>query len=375
VLAVNSLLACTSQDPSHFQSLVGTHHIDDEDGLVYETTRVVTRKGFFVAFRRLVTSEETKPREEATPIHIADVARMTAALLAPPLDDSVSRAHIIPSCDVPDASAKGNITLNPDRKLEAPLDVPSPSSFIPGWNSQGRLATETPVDKRRRLSQGLELRTNEQSEFSTPQRRGRSKRKPDMNLLFLLCLHMCCPQSCSQALKSPDVEMWQPSMAAELDTLQNKRGCWVVAPYPKQKQNYLRCHFVYKIKMKQGKVEKYKSRLVVDGSQQVSGIDYTASFAPVVKYSTLRIFLAIAAVYRMQVHQLDVESAFIYAPLAEDVYMHPHPAMNISKGYCLKLLKLVWTAPSPTELEYPLTRIYRITWTATESAGSLHLCW
>jgi hypothetical protein len=51
--------------PGHFQSLVGTHHIDEEDGLVYETTRVVTRKGFIVAFRRLVTSEETKPREEA----------------------------------------------------------------------------------------------------------------------------------------------------------------------------------------------------------------------------------------------------------------------------------------------------------------------
>jgi hypothetical protein len=82
--------------------------------------------------------------------------------------------------------------------------------------------------------------------------------------------------------------------------------------------------------------------LVVDGSQQVSGIDYTASFAAVVKYTTLRIILAIAAVYWMQVHQLDVESAFIYAPLAEDVYMHPHPAMNISKGYCLKLLKSLY---------------------------------
>ena len=89
-------MAAESQDPSTFQSLVGTHHIDDEDGLVYETTRVVTRKGFIVAYRRLVTSEETKPREEATPIHIADVARMTAALLAPPLDDSVRSAPITP---------------------------------------------------------------------------------------------------------------------------------------------------------------------------------------------------------------------------------------------------------------------------------------
>jgi hypothetical protein len=94
--------------------------------------------------------------------------------------------------------------------------------------------------------------------------------------------------------------------------------------------------------MKQGKVDRYKSRLVVDGSKQVSGIDYKDSFAPVVKYTTLRIFLAIAAVYSMQVHQLDVESAFIYAPLVEVVYMHPHPAMTIPRGHCIRLLKSLY---------------------------------
>ena len=44
------------------------------------------------------------------------------------------------------------------------------------------------------------------------------------------------------------------------------------------------------------------------------GTDCTDSFAPAVKYITLRIYLAIAAVHRMHVHQLGVESAFIYAP-------------------------------------------------------------
>ena len=44
----------------------------------------------------------------------------------------------------------------------------------------------------------------------------------------------------------------------------------------------------------------------------------------------------------MQVHQIDVESAFIYAPLSEVVYMHPHPAMNLPPGHCVRLLKSLY---------------------------------
>ena len=39
--------------------------------------------------------------------------------------------------------------------------------------------------------------------------------------------------------------------------------------------NLLRCHFVFKIKFKNGKVDRLKSRLVVDGSQQHKGVDYS----------------------------------------------------------------------------------------------------
>ena len=51
--------------------------------------------------------------------------------------------------------------------------------------------------------------------------------------------------------------------------------------------------------MKDGPIDRYKSRLVVDGSKQVSGIDYTDNFAPVVKHTTVRMFLAIAAIHSM----------------------------------------------------------------------------
>ena len=130
-------------------------------------------------------------------------------------------------------------------------------------------------------------------------------------------------------------------MKEEIDVLWRKRKCWTVVKIPAG-VNLLRCHFVYKIKFKNGKVDRLKSRLVVDGSQQHKGIDYSDTFAPVVKYTTFRLFVAICAIFKMQIHQLDVKNAFIYAPLEEEVYVVPHPEMKIALGYCLKLLRFLY---------------------------------
>ena len=56
------------------------------------------------------------------------------------------------------------------------------------------------------------------------------------------------------------------------------------------------------------------------------------------KVTTFRLMLALAKVLNLQIHQLDVDSAFLYADLKEDVYMTPPPGTNIPNGYCLKLL-------------------------------------
>ena len=55
-----------------FKFLVGTRHLDDEDGMIYETTRVVNRRGYIVAYRRLVTNQGDLIREEKVPIHADD---------------------------------------------------------------------------------------------------------------------------------------------------------------------------------------------------------------------------------------------------------------------------------------------------------------
>ena len=81
-----------------------------------------------------------------------------------------------------------------------------------------------------------------------------------------------------------------------------------------------------------GKVVKWKSRLIIIGCSQIEGIDFTETFASVTKAITFRLMMALAHVLQLHVHQLDVDSAFLYADLDEEIWMLPTPDMDLTQG-------------------------------------------
>lgn len=83
----------------------------------------------------------------------------------------------------------------------------------------------------------------------------------------------------------------------------------------------------------------HKARLVAVGSNQKDGIDFTETFAPVVKPTTIRIVLSIAVNKGWKLHQLDVSNAFFHGILQEDVYMH-QPSDFTNKFHQHKVCKL-----------------------------------
>ncbi|CAI7909685.1 unnamed protein product [Closterium sp. NIES-54] len=80
--------------------------------------------------------------------------------------------------------------------------------------------------------------------------------------------------------------------------------------------------WLFKIKSDaDGKIERYKSRLVAKGYQQKEKVDYKELFAPVVKPTTLRTLLAGAAIKGWVVKQMDVTTAFLNGVLEEEIFM------------------------------------------------------
>lgn len=96
---------------------------------------------------------------------------------------------------------------------------------------------------------------------------------------------------------------------------------WTLVPRPTNKK-ILTNRWVFKVKTnRDGKIEKYKARLVARGHTQKLGIDYEEVFAPVARYETIRTLLAASVNEGMHVHQMDVVSAYVQGELNEEIYM------------------------------------------------------
>ncbi|CAI7808685.1 unnamed protein product [Closterium sp. NIES-53] len=118
------------------------------------------------------------------------------------------------------------------------------------------------------------------------------------------------PATLKEALESSDAEEWKKAMESELKSIE-ENGTWELVELPEGRKA-IASKWLFKIKSDaDGKIERYKSRLVAKGYQQKEKVDYKELFAPVVKPMTLRTLLAGAAIKGWVVKQMDVTTAFL----------------------------------------------------------------
>jgi len=151
------------------------------------------------------------------------------------------------------------------------------------------------------------------------------------------------PITFTEAMSRTDSDKWYEAMKEELNSMAQNQ-VWVLVELPTGFRA-VGCKWVYKTKVDAfGNIERYKARLVAKGFLQREGIDYHDTFSPVSRKDSLRIIMALVAHLDLELHQMDVKTAFLNGELEEEVYMFQPEGFITEKDQNLvcKLLRSIY---------------------------------
>nr|GEY92995.1 retrovirus-related Pol polyprotein from transposon TNT 1-94 [Tanacetum cinerariifolium] len=149
-----------------------------------------------------------------------------------------------------------------------------------------------------------------------------------------------------------DPEMCMYALTEELHQF-DRLQVWELVDKPFGK-SIIRLKWLWKNKKDEDQtVIRNKARLVVKGYAQEEGINFEESIASVARLEAVQIFIAYAAHKSFPIYQMDVKTAFLNAPLKEEVYVaqpdgfvnpdHPEKVYRLRKAlYGLKQSPRAW---------------------------------
>ncbi|OMO94271.1 Reverse transcriptase, RNA-dependent DNA polymerase [Corchorus capsularis] len=147
------------------------------------------------------------------------------------------------------------------------------------------------------------------------------------------------PKTLKEALASRDATFWQETVNDEMDSIMANSTWVLVDLLPGSKP--IKNKWVFRRKYNSdGSLQTFKARLLAKGFTQNKGIDYFGTYSPVARITSIRVLFALASIYKLHIHQMDVKTAFLNGDLKEEVYME-QPEGFILPGNENKVCKLV----------------------------------
>lgn len=149
------------------------------------------------------------------------------------------------------------------------------------------------------------------------------------------------PSTVSEAMGGDEAEHWKRAMQEEYDSLIGNHT-WKLVNLPHGRKT-IKCKWIFKTKTDEmGEIARYKARLVAKGCSQRPGIDFNETYSPVVRYSSIRFLVSIAAQHNLNIYQMDAITAFLQGDLEDEIYMdQPELFCDNSNRVC-KLMKSIY---------------------------------
>lgn len=175
----------------------------------------------------------------------------------------------------------------------------------------------------------------------------RVRKKPERYGFSNLCMNEqtyddAAGLSLCGALKGPEKEQWRLAMREELQCFK-ENDAWELCDAPKDSR-VVQCKWVLRKKYDSENKVRYRARLVAKGFSQIEGVDYTDTFSPVVRHTTLRLLFALSVQLSLDIVHLDVTTAFLNGTLEETIFMQIPVGFSDSthSGQVLKLKKAIY---------------------------------
>ena len=139
------------------------------------------------------------------------------------------------------------------------------------------------------------------------------------NIDYCFKTSVTVPKTYKQAVESDQAENWRIAMDKEMDSLQ-ENNTYTLVPIPEGAM-IVGGRWVFALKVEPGGNELYKARYVAKGFAQREGYDYFETFAPTAKMSSVRMLMQVSAELNLTVHQMDVKTAYLNAPIDTEIFM------------------------------------------------------
>ena len=265
----------------------------------------------------VVFDENVRPNAESTAS--ADQSSLDAFFLTP-----VGATVSPPIHEPPESSASPSDSADLSTSSSQPSSAPSVDPTLNDYSQFGnprleRLIAEhaaNPISSRLRRNKATSSSPTPVSTSASTSDSRHSPNLPGGYAAFIAAtmtqsvVSRSIPTSVKKALESRDSAHWKLAIDSEVASLA-KNDTFEVVPRS-EAPRVLGTHWVFKVKETfDGEIARFKARCTVLGNLQKAGFDYEETFAPVVRYDTLRYLLAVSASRGYFVHQMDVDTAFL----------------------------------------------------------------